>query len=216
MDYRAVIFDFDFTLADASKAIVAGFRHGFQKMGHPQPDPDAVRHTIGMTLEDAYTLLSGEKSPARRQEFREYFSQVAVPMQVEATEFFPGAVELLKALKAAGVPAAIVSTKRASTLRRVLEARGLLELLASVTGGEMVVSPKPDPEGLLAAIADLGLTPGQVLYCGDTVIDAETAQRAGAHFAAVLNGTTPAEAFEEYPKEYVAADLMELKGWLRL
>ena len=210
MDYRAVIFDFDFTLADASKAIVAGFRHGFQKMGHPQPDPDAVRHTIGMTLEDAYTLLSGEKSPARRQEFREYFSQVAVPMQVEATEFFPGAVELLKALKVAGVPAAIVSTKRASTLRRVLEARGLLDLLASVTGGEMV------PEGLLTAIADLGLTPDQVLYCGDTVIDAETARRAGAHFAAVLNGTTPAEAFEEYPKEYVAADLMELKGWLCL
>ena len=68
----------------------------------------------------------------------------------------------------------------------------------------------------MTAIADLGLTPDQVLYCGDTVIDAETAQRAGAHFAAILNGTTPAEAFEEYPKEHVAADLMELKGWLCL
>ena len=80
MDYRAVLFDFDFTLADASQAIVAGFQHGFAQMGHPQPDPDAVRGTIGLPLEDAYTLLSGDADQARRKEFRLHFSQVAVPM----------------------------------------------------------------------------------------------------------------------------------------
>ena len=216
MDYRAVLFDFDFTLADASQAIVAGFQHGFACMGHPKPDPDAVRGTIGLPLEDAYTLLSGDGDEARRKEFRLYFSQVAVPMQIEVTRMFPGAEALLRALKDAGVPAAIVSTKRADTLCRVLEKRKLLELLTTVTGSEMVQRQKPDPEGLCKTIAGLGLTPDQVLYCGDTVIDAEAAQRAGAHFCAVLNGTTPREAFAPFPADHIAPDLEELRGWLGL
>ena len=62
MDYQAVLFDFDFTLADASQAILAGFAHGFQVMGHPAPEEEAVRRTIGLTLEDAYTRLSGDAS----------------------------------------------------------------------------------------------------------------------------------------------------------
>ena len=30
--YRAVCFDFDYTLADATDSIVAGFQHGFTQM----------------------------------------------------------------------------------------------------------------------------------------------------------------------------------------
>ncbi|MBM6938757.1 HAD-IA family hydrolase [Pseudoflavonifractor phocaeensis] len=216
MDYRAVLFDFDFTLADASEAIVAGFRHGFAVMGHPEPRADAVRATIGLPLEDAYTLLSGDGDPDRRKEFRGHFSQVAVPMQIEVTKLFPGAEDLLRALKAAGIPAAIVSTKRADTLCRVLQKRNLLELLTAVTGSEMVQKQKPDPEGLCKTIAGLGLAPDQVLYCGDTVIDAEAAQRAGAHFCAVLNGTTGREAFAPFPADYIADDLNALRVWLGL
>lgn len=216
MDYRAVLFDFDFTLADASEAIVAGFRHGFAVMGHPEPRADAVRATIGLPLEDAYTLLSGDQDPDRRKEFRGHFSEVAVPMQIEVTKMFPGAEDLLRALKKAGIPAAIVSTKRADTLCRVLDKRALLSLLTAVTGSEMVQRQKPDPEGLCKTIAALGLTPEQVLYCGDTVIDAEAAQRAGAHFCAVLNGTTGREAFAPFPADYIADSLEDLRVWLGL
>lgn len=214
MDYKAVLFDFDFTLADASQGIIAGFQHGFTVMGHPVPSSDSVRHTIGLPLEDAYTLLTGDAEEEHRTTFRHHFTQVAGPAQIETTRLFPGAVELLQALQSVGVPAAIVSTKRASTLRDVLGPRDLLPLFASITGGEMVSQQKPAPEGLLSAISGLGLTPDQVLYCGDTVIDAEAAQRAGAHFSAVLNGTTTAQAFEAFPYDHIAPDLNELRAWL--
>ena len=216
MSYQAVLFDFDFTLADASEAIVAGFEHAFRQMGHPAPDPAAVRRTIGLVLEDAYTQLTGQADPEARARFRALFSEVAVPMQIKVTRMFPGAAELLRALHEAHIPAAIVSTKRASTLREVLGVRELLPLLASITGGEDVTHHKPHPEGLLNAIAALGLTPGEVLYCGDTVIDAEAAQRAGAPFCAVLNGTTPADAFGAFPSVHIAPDLVELRQWLGL
>ena len=161
MEYRAVLFDFDFTLADASEAIVAGFQHAFRRMERPVPDPDTVRRTIGLVLEDAYTQLSGDAGAEGRARFRSFFTEVAVPMQISSTRFFPGAVELLEALRDAGIPAAIVSTKRACTLREVLDARNLLPLFASITGGEDVSQPKPHPEGLLRTVERLGLTPDQ-------------------------------------------------------
>ena len=59
MPYKAVFFDFDYTLGDATDCIVAGFYYAFARLGLPEPEYEAVRYTIGMTLENAYTLLSG-------------------------------------------------------------------------------------------------------------------------------------------------------------
>lgn len=218
MEYQAVFFDFDYTLGDATEAIVAGFQYAFARMGLPEPGYDAVRRTIGMPLEEEYTLLSGDGDPRNRARFRTLYTEKAGPLQVSTARLCPGAQELLAALHRAGVPAGVVSTKRRDTLRAILEARGVLPLLRSVTGGDQVSRPKPDPEGLLAAIAGQGLSPAQTLYCGDTVIDAETAQRAGARFCAVLNGTTSAGEFADagFPLAHVAPDLWELARWLGL
>ena len=218
MQYKAVFFDFDFTLGDCAEAIVAGFRYAFSKMGLPEPDGEAVRRTVGMPLEDEYTFLSGDANLENRTRFRAFYTEKAGPMQVETARLCPGARELLDALSQAGIPVGVVSTKKSDTLLAILEARGAASLFATITGGDRLKHPKPDPEGLLSAIAAQGLSPEQVLYCGDTVIDAETAQRAGAHFCAVLNGTTSAADFDSagFPMEHVAPDLWDLKNWLNL
>lgn len=190
MNFKAVFFDFDYTLADGTEAIVAGFRYAFGRMGLPEPTEEAIRPTIGMVLEDEFTFLSGEADPARRAEFRQLYTEKAGPMHVSVTRLFPGALELLTALKRRGIPTGIVSTKKTATIRDVAEARGITPLLSSILGGDQVSAPKPDPEGLLASLTALGLEPHEVLFCGDTVIDGEAARRAGTHFCAVLNGTT--------------------------
>ena len=178
MDYKAVIFDFDYTLGDATDAIFAGFRHGFSVMGYPEPDRETVRHTVGMLLEDAYTQLTGDATEQGRAAFRAQFSSVARPMQAAGTS--------------------------------------LCEGFSFVIGGDKVRRPKPDPEGLNTAVERLGLVPEQVLYCGDTVIDAGTADNAGTDFCAVLNGTTPAAAFAAFPHVHIAPDLPDLRRFLGL
>ena len=62
MHYKAVIFDFDYTLGDATEAIYAGIRHALTTMGFPQPDWEAVRQTMGLRIQDAYTQLTGDSS----------------------------------------------------------------------------------------------------------------------------------------------------------
>ena len=173
MNFKAVFFDFDYTLADGTEAIVAGFRYAFGRMGLPEPTEEAIRPTIGMVLEDEFTFLSGEADPARRAEFRQLYTEKAGPMHVSVTRLFPGALELLTALKRRGIPTGIVSTKKTATIRDVAEARGITPLLSSILGGDQVSAPKPAPEGLLASLTALGLEPHEVLFCGDTVIDGE-------------------------------------------
>lgn len=216
MNYRGIFFDFDYTLGDATDSIVAGFQNAFFKMGRPVPDRDAIRATVGYLLEDAYTLLSGDASPEGRAQFRPYYQEAALPSQLEGIALFPGTVELLQGLHRAGVKLAIVSSRRSLTIERTLEGAGLSEAVEFVIGSTDVTRHKPDPEGLLLAMDRLGLKPDEVLYCGDTVMDAGAAQNAGCHFCAVLNGTTKEEAFAPFPKVHVAPDLFDLAAWLGL
>ena len=216
MKYKAALFDFDYTLGDATASIFEGYCYGFEKMGYPRPELEAVRHTVGYILEDGFTMITGESGEAKRREFRAWFQEKVEGRQAELTKLFPGAEELLRALHAQGVKVGVVTSKRATTLRDILGRYELLELMDFTIGGEMVKSPKPDPEGLNRAIEAVGADRGEVLYCGDTTIDAATAQNGGVDFAAVLNGTTPAEDFGAYPCVHVAPDLLELKSWLGL
>lgn len=222
MRYKAVLFDFDYTLGDSTGPITMGYQKGLTAMGWPAPTVEQVRPTIGHTLQDGYTMLTGDNSQTRRDEFYHRFraavgEQTALrgdaPMITE-TRLFPGTRELLSALKQTGTAVGIVSTKLGATIRLIFACNGLEDMVWPVIGGEDVARPKPDPQGLNAALSLLGLTPEQVLFCGDTLIDARTAQAAGTDFCAVLNGTTPAAAFEPLPKVHIAPDLTELKDWL--
>ena len=214
MKYRAVCFDFDYTLGDSTDSIVAGFQYGFTRLGWPAPDRETVRGTVGYLLEDAYTLLTGDASPEHRAAFRPLFLEAAQERQRRETKLFPGARELLWALKDQGVKLGIVSTKRSDTLEIILERHGVLDSLELVIGSDRVTRHKPDPEGLNAAMAALGVSREELLFCGDTVIDAQAAQNAGADFAAVLNGTTRAPAFAPYPCVHISPDLEDLRDWL--
>lgn len=224
MDYKGVFFDFDYTLGDSTRPITIGYQRGFAAMGWPEPTMEQVRPTIGMTLYDGYTALTGDADPERRQRFHREFQlavgelaeEVGNTVMVDDTAFFPGARELLTALNERDVKVAIVSTKLGPTIRQIFARDGMEHLLDAVVGGKDVQRHKPDPEGLNFTLNALGLAPEEVLFCGDTVIDAQTAQNGGAPFCAVLNGTTPAAAFRDYPCVHVAPDLDELARWLGL
>lgn len=224
MSYHGVFFDFDYTLGDSTAAIAEGYRLGFLALGLDPPTEEQVRHTVGLTLADGYALLTGDHNPERQEAFYHSFQHtVGVEaggegrrLMIEGTTLFPGAEELLLALKHAGVRTAIVSTKPGSTIRRIFEHQGRKDLLDLVVGGDEVTQAKPHPQGLRLALERLGLSAEQVLFCGDTVIDAATAQAGGCDFCAVLNGTTKAPAFERFPYVHIAQDLAELKSWLEV
>ena len=214
--YQAICFDFDYTLADCTDSIAAGFRHGLTQLGWPAPDREAVRRTVGYLLEDAYAMLTGDLDQSRQARFRALFTEVARELQIKDTVLLPGGEELLRKLRERGSKVAIVSTKRGDTIEMILERLGVADTVDLVVGSADVARHKPDPEGLLLALERMGVKPEDALFCGDTVLDAGAAKNAGTHFAAVLGGTTQAEEFARFYPDHIAPDLWELTQWLGL
>ncbi len=108
---------------------------------------------------------------------------------------------------AGGISLAIVSTKFRYRIEQVLLRDGLDHAFEVIVGGEDVAAHKPDPSGLIVALGRLGRTPAEVLYVGDSAVDAETTKRAGVPFVAVLSGVTPREAFAPYRPHAIIEDL---------
>ena len=214
MKYQAVLFDFDYTLGDSTEPIVASYTAGLTAMGWSAPDREAVRRTVGQTLQDGYSTLTGDGDEKRREEFFQRFKEFSMPIMAAQTVLCPGGTDVVLWLAEQGISAGIVSTKGGDIIDDIFRRQHLRNKLALIVGGQDVTKAKPDPEGLTLAMERLGVDKSAVLFCGDTVIDAETARRAGVDFCAVLNGTTPAEAFGDYPRVHIAPNLFDLLTWL--
>ena len=86
--YKAYIFDFDLTLADSSKGILICFKHTLSKFGYFVPSDEEIFKTIGMTLVDAFDLLTGIPDNPEREEMRSVFIKKADEVMVRNTFFY--------------------------------------------------------------------------------------------------------------------------------
>ena len=215
----AVVFDFDYTLADSSRGVAVCIDLAMHVLGLPEPSFEAVCRTIGLSLEETLVALAGEAARPLAPEFSSLFMAKADEVMVPFTTIYPGVRDLLSRLRERRLRLGIVSSKFRFRIEAVLLRDGLLESVDTIVGGEDVAVLKPDPEGLLEVIRRLGVSPTATLYVGDSVVDAQTAQRAGVRFAPVLTGATPGTAFAQYPLCGTlrrATDLIDLVDGLTL
>ena len=98
----------------------------------------------------------------------------------------PGAVELLAALGAAGVPCALVTMSYERFVAPVLEALPAGTFATVVTGDRVAVG-KPHPEPYLRAAAELGVDPGACLAIEDSNTGAKSAVAAGCTVLVIPN-----------------------------
>lgn len=192
---RAVLFDFDYTLADSSDAIVECFRAGLAAVGLPPAEPERIRRTIGLALPDALRALHGVADAALAARFRAAFHELAECIMHERARVFAPVADVTAALRAAGFATAICSTKQRGQIERILDRHALRDRFDAIVGGEDVPRHKPAPDALLLALERLAVAPECALYVGDHRVDAEAAASAGIPFVAVLSGPTPRDAF---------------------
>ena len=208
--FRAVLFDFDYTLADSSIGVVDCVNFSLCRLGLPLASAGAIRGTIGLPLKDAFKRLVGPEYLVQFEEFFRLYTERANAVMTDATVLFESVPRTIESLTKLGVALGIVSTKESYRIEAVLERESLLDSFDVIIGGDDVPIPKPDPEGLLTAIRRLGCSPSNSLYVGDSVVDAETARRADVPFAAVLSGMGSREDFKEYEAYRMLDSLLEL------
>ena len=210
MSYQVYLFDFDYTLADSSRGITLCFRHVLERNGYAGVTDEAIRRTIGKTLEESFSILTGVTDPDRLAAFKAEYRREADVYMTPNTRLFSETLRVLRTLKERGAKIGIISTKYRFRIHDTMDQHLPADFLDIVVGGEDVSRAKPDPEGLLYAIRQLGVKKKRVLYIGDSTVDAETAQAAGVDFAGVTHGVTTADELAAYPHRRIMDSLTEL------
>ncbi len=212
MNYRAVLFDFDYTLADSSRGIEDCVNHALAELGLPAASARAVSETVGLSLAETFCRLTGPATPEQCAEFSRHFIARADQVMVDSTMLYDTARTVIPDLKQRGLAIGVLSTKFRRRIAAVLEREKMCGYFDVIVGGEDVANHKPHPEGALKAVAALGAAASEILYVGDSVVDAETARRAQLPFAAVLTGVTSRHAFTSYRPVAVVDSLTAVPG----
>ena len=207
MDFSVYLFDFDYTLGNSDAGIFIAYRNVLQRHGHPDVSDDAIRRTVGYPVEDSFTMLCGVTDAEALQEYRREFIKEGDTYMSVNTYLYPLALPVIKELKSRGKKVGIVSTKLHYRIVEILDRYSATSLFDVIIGGEDVKTPKPDPQGVFLAAEKLGVKKKEILYTGDSMVDALTAKNAGVSFAAVLTGTTTEIDLKDLPKLLVITDL---------
>lgn len=210
-----ILFDFDYTIADSSSAVIACVNHALRQTGASDADAVEIRRMIGHSLEDVFGKLHSRPDAETVAACKKWFMQYAdTGIMVAQTVLLDGVDTVLTALYEDFYTLGIVSTKRRVTIEETLTRLELDDLFDVIIGYEDVTRLKPDPEGLLKAIAAMEGAREDSLYVGDSLIDWHTARAAGVPFAAVCTGMTTRDDFLREGATVILNHLAELPGFL--
>ncbi|MCW9044633.1 MAG: phosphoglycolate phosphatase [Pseudopelagicola sp.] len=210
---KAIIFDLDGTLIDSAPDIHASVNKMLAAEGQAALDLATVTAFIGNGLPKLVERVMAHVGMDMAAFERVVADVLAIYSAhgAESTRVYPHVPEVLKVLKDQGFRLGVCTNKPHEPAVIILDDLGLAGFFEVVIGGDSTAAKKPDPLPLRTAMAALG---EDVLYVGDSEIDAETAERAGVPFALFTEGyrkvgideMTHAHAFEDF------RDLVEIAG----
>ncbi|EAP81041.1 phosphoglycolate phosphatase [Sulfitobacter sp. NAS-14.1] len=184
MPMKTVVFDLDGTLADTSGDLIAAANACFRDMG--EGDVLDAKTDAGTALKGGRAMLRLGMERLGRADDAETIDRY-YPMLLEAygreidthTVLYPGAMEAVEALKAAGYRVAICTNKPEGLAHTLLTKLGVRDAFGAMVGADTLAIRKPDPEHLFETARRAGGDPALCLLVGDTNTDRETARAAG-------------------------------------
>jgi len=186
---KAVLFDFDGTLADTAADLVRALNRVRAARGMPEMPLSGMRQYASAGARGLIVAGFGilTEHPEYRQMREEFLGHYAEAICVD-TKLFPGMASLLAQIEARGLRWGIVTNKSTNLTRRLVAELGLDGRPACVVCGDTTPHLKPHPASLLHAANVLKLAPQDCIYVGDDLRDILAAHSAGMRSVAVAWG----------------------------
>ena len=180
--FRAILFDWDGTLADTAEATYRCYERMFREFDVAF-DRDVYARTYSPNWYDTFRSLGlpEHRWAAADERWLLHFAD-------ETIALMNGALELVQQLRTDGVDVAVVTSGSRDRVTREMHHHGIAPLLSASVFGTDVVHKKPHPEALLRCLDTLGVGAEDAAYVGDSPEDVRMAKAAGVFAIAVPGG----------------------------
>ncbi len=211
----AVIFDLDGVIIDSAADIINGVNHTLKLFDfQPLPGPeiisyigDGVEALVRRSFKGGSEQLVAQALPL----YREYYWSHAL----DETKLFPNVSEILAALKGRlSKKLALVTNKSEQVTINILKDLGVGDYFDLVVGPESVNKLKPDPEGILLALAKMEASSRKAVMVGDTHTDIEAGKSAGTWTCGALYGFGDRERLISSRADFYISDISELLQYI--
>ncbi len=208
---KAILFDFDGTLADTAPDLGHALNRQRIARGLPELPIAQIRSQASAgsrgLLGLGFNIKPGDSDyESMRDEFLDFYTQ----RLCHDTCLFPGVDELLNQLETRNLPWGIVTNKPARFAHPLIQMLGLAQRVACVICGDETANTKPHPEPLLTASNKMAIAPANCIYLGDDIRDVQASLAADmqpivARYGYLGNGRPPetwgARYLIDHPKE---------------
>lgn len=187
-DVKAIIFDLDGTLLYTLEDLKRAVNYALEQHGMKARTIEEIRSFVGngvrLLVERAVgSNVDSEILEAVFSDFMAYYDKHCN----DNTRPYDGILDLLKELKERGIKMAIVSNKIDSAVKS-LDKLYFSEYMTAAIGETEQIKRKPAPDMVLKALSELGVSPDEAIYVGDSEVDIKTAQNAGLESISVTWG----------------------------
>ncbi len=179
MKYKLAIFDLDGTILDTLEDLADSVNYALTKCGYPMRTLTEVRSFVGNGIRKLIER-SLPKGTSESEIDRVY--SIFTPYYKEncavKTHPYDGIAETLQFLREEGILTAVLSNKADYAVQPLVKQyfNGLFD---TAYGEREGIPRKPSPEGVMAILEELQISPKDAVYIGDSNVDIETARNAG-------------------------------------
>ena len=204
---KAVIFDFDGTIADTIDAIKSGINLAMRELGYPDNTREDVlahinhgaRHLIRLSLPIEYQ--SDEDKVDRALAI---YNRTYAETYMETDRTYDGILETIDSLVSKGYAIGVLSNKQDEFVQKLVHALLPKDTCKAVCGQVSGAPTKPDPTVPLMVCGHLGAKPHECALVGDSDVDMKTAKNAGFLAIGVAWGYRPVERLTENGADAIA------------
>ena len=210
---KCILFDLDFTLIDPSKIVIDGINYACEKLNISKLTKEEIyKKTKYILPRDKVILLSKELIPDKNELFIQYYYDYITDKK---PILYPGSKSLLYFLQSQNYILGIVTLKSRKLTNNLLSQFNLNNIFKTVITYDEVSKKKPDPEGLITAIKNLGINNNECIYIGDDINDALAAKNCNMDFIGVTTGKTSKEDFYKINEYNIYDNLTLVENKLR-
>lgn len=206
--YKAIIFDCDGTVLDTATDLASSVNFILAKYHYPTRSLPEVLSFLGHGLE-ALLQQSLPAAATCTKELVEEFKNYYFAHCLVATKPYAGILEMLHVLQERDYKLALVSNKNKIALAQ-LNALFFASYMGSVIGESSALPKKPAPDMVRQALAELGVSPNEALYVGDSEVDKQTADNAGLDCMLVTWGFRTQEQLQCLNAKYLVMRVEEI------